>query len=38
MEDRCDIGVDVGEGSDFAALHLIGYNFGKICEITSYRI
>lgn len=38
MEDRYDICVDIGEGSDFAVLHLIEYNFGKICEITSYRM
>lgn len=38
MEDRYDISVDIGEGKDFAVLHLIGYNSGKICEITSYRM
>ena len=38
MEDRYDISVDIGEGKDFAVLHLIEYNFGKICEITSYRM
>lgn len=32
------VGVDIGAGSDFAVLHLIGYNFGKIYEITSYRM
>ena len=38
VEDLDIVGVDVGEGSDFAVLHLIGYNFGKMCEITSYRM
>lgn len=38
MEDRYDIGVDIGEGSDFAVLHLIGYKDGEIYEITSYRM
>lgn len=32
------VGVDIDEGSDFAVLHLIEYNFGKICKITSYRM
>lgn len=36
MGDRYDISVDIGEGSDFAVLHLIEYKNGKICEITSY--
>jgi hypothetical protein len=38
VEDLGIVGVDVGDGSDFAVLYLIEYNFGKICEITSYRI
>ena len=38
MGDRYNISVDIGEGSDFAVLHLIEYNFGKICKITSYRM
>lgn len=38
MGDRYDIGVDIGEGSDFAVLHLIGYKLGKFCVITSYRM
>lgn len=38
MEDRYDIGVDIGEDSDFAVLHLIGYKNGEICEIALYRI
>lgn len=38
MEDRYDISVDIGEGSDFAVLHLIEYKNGEICEITLYRM
>ena len=38
MEDRYDICVDIGEGSDFAVLHHIEYKNGKIYEITSYRM
>ena len=38
MEDRYDIRVDIGEGSDFTVLHLIEYKNGEICEITSYRM
>ena len=38
MEDRYDISVDIGEGSDFAALHHIEYKNGEICEIVSYRM
>lgn len=37
-EDLDIVGVDVGEGSDFAVLHLIEYKNGEICEIASYRI
>jgi hypothetical protein len=38
MEDRYDISVDIGEGSDFAVLHLIEYKNGEIYEITSFRM
>lgn len=38
MDDRYSVGVDIGEGSGFTVLHLIGYNLGKLCVITSYRI
>ena len=38
VEDLDIVGVDIGKGSDFVVLHLIEYNFGKICEITSYRM
>ena len=32
------VGVDIGDGKDFAVLHLIEYKNGEICEITSYRM
>lgn len=38
VEDLGIVGVDIGEGKDFAILHLIEYSFGEICEITSYRM
>ena len=30
MEDRYDIGVDIGEGKDFTVLHLIEYKNGEM--------
>ena len=38
VEDLDIVGVDIGAGSDFAVLHLIGYKNGEIYEITSYRM
>jgi hypothetical protein len=38
MDDRYSVGVDIGEGSGFAVLHLIGYKLGNFCVITSYRM
>lgn len=38
VEDLDIVGVDVGEGSDFAVLHHIEYKNGEIGEIISYRM
>lgn len=38
VEDLDIVGVDAGEGSDFAVLHLIEYKTVKLGVITSYRM
>lgn len=40
MEDRYDMSVDIGEGSDFAVLHLVEYKNGELvrnCIISNVK-